>query len=115
MASYEILDSQEDLDGLFSAPESQSIIIFKHSLTCPISSAGLRQFERFLDQRVESENESFVLIQIQRRRDLSNRVAEVSGVRHESPQALLLKKGRVEWHASHSAITAESLTAAMEG
>ncbi len=114
MAAYEILDSQEKLDALFSAPESQSIIIFKHSLTCPISSSGLRQYERFLDGREDRDGESFVLIEIQRRRDLSNRVTEVSGVRHESPQALLLRNGKVDWHASHSAITAESLAAAIE-
>ena len=46
-------------------------------------------------------------------RPLSRFVAAQTGVTHESPQALLLACGKVVWHASHDAITVESLTAAV--
>ena len=41
------------------------------------------------------------LIVVQHARPVSNAVVERFGVRHESPQALLLRDGRVVWHASH--------------
>jgi bacillithiol system protein YtxJ len=44
---------------------------------------------------------------------LSNAIAERFGVRHETPQALLIKDGRVVWHASHWSITSDSLTEAL--
>ena len=39
-------------------------------------------------------------------------LAELCGVRHESPQAILFEAGVPVWHASHDAITAEALAAA---
>ena len=41
------------------------------------------------------------MIEIQRARPVSIALAERTGVRHESPQALLLRDARVVWHASH--------------
>ena len=38
----------------------------------------------------------------------------VVGVKHESPQAILFHNGEVVWHASHGAITVESLTRAIQ-
>ncbi|HEY8416227.1 MAG TPA: monothiol bacilliredoxin BrxC family protein [Thermaerobacter sp.] len=35
------------------------------------------------------------------------------GVRHQSPQALLVQRGAVRWHASHWDITEQSLAAAL--
>jgi bacillithiol system protein YtxJ len=45
---------------------------------------------------------------------LSNLIAQRFGIRHESPQALLIKDERVVWHASHWAITSESLSNALK-
>ena len=39
----------------------------------------------------------------------------VTGVRHESPQALWIVAGRVAWHASHFDITVAALAAAVDG
>lgn len=45
--------------------------------------------------------------------DLSKRVADRTGVPHESPQALWIRKGRVGWHASHFDVTVEALERAL--
>ena len=47
-------------------------------------------------------------------RDLSLLAAEETGVAHKSPQALLIRDGRVAWHASHGQITTHALEAAAE-
>ena len=40
-------------------------------------------------------------------------VQALTGVRHESPQVLLLREGRAAWHASHRGITGERVRAAL--
>jgi bacillithiol system protein YtxJ len=56
--------------------------------------------------------ESAVVLVVENRK-LSNAVANRFGIRHESPQALLIKDGLVVWHASHWSITSEALGAAL--
>jgi bacillithiol system protein YtxJ len=47
-------------------------------------------------------------------RPVSLALAERVGVKHESPQAILIRDGRPLWHASHGAITAGALAAAVQ-
>lgn len=114
MASYEILTSQERLDELMSADATTRTILFKHSLTCPVSTAGFREFEKYVDGLGDDAGGIFALIQIQNQRPLSNRVAEVTGVKHESPQAVIMEAGKVLWHASHWDLTVKSIGTAFE-
>ncbi len=85
-------------------------IIFKHSNRCPISARAKKRIERF-------EEESDLDIQytvVQDDRERSDRIAEETGVTHETPQVLFFKDGDVVWHASHDDITEESLKRAEE-
>ncbi|MEM6796794.1 MAG: bacillithiol system redox-active protein YtxJ [Acidobacteriota bacterium] len=104
------IESESALDGAFERSANNPVILFKHSLTCPVSSAALREYEKFLEGH---EGVDATLIEIQNHRPLSNAVAERTGIRHESPQALVLKSGEVAWHASHWSITVDSLKAAL--
>ena len=55
------------------------------------------------------------IIEIQRARDVSGAVAERTGVRHQSPQALLIRDGKVVWYASHYSIQATAIDQALGG
>jgi bacillithiol system protein YtxJ len=50
---------------------------------------------------------------VQHSRSVSNAIAERTGIRHESPQAILLKGGEVVYHASHYDVTAEDIEAGL--
>ena len=50
---------------------------------------------------------------VQSDRATSNAVATRLGVRHETPQALLLRDGRVVWNASHYRLTADAIAKAV--
>lgn len=113
MAAYDLIQSREALDSLLETSQDHPVVVFKHSLTCPVSTAALREYERFLEQRQSDESVTFTLIEIQKHRDLSNEVAQRSGVRHESPQALLFRGGEATWNASHWGITVAALNAAV--
>jgi bacillithiol system protein YtxJ len=49
------------------------------------------------------------LISVRQRRDLARHIAERTGVRHESPQVLVIRDGQVAASASHDRVTAEFL------
>ncbi|MEM9553740.1 MAG: bacillithiol system redox-active protein YtxJ [Acidobacteriota bacterium] len=111
MPNYTKLESVEDLDAAFRTADEATVVVFKHSLTCPVSTEALREFDRYLESGDEATR--YYLIEIQRQRGLSNDVAARTGVRHESPQALVLRGGEVVWHASHWKITKASLADAL--
>jgi bacillithiol system protein YtxJ len=104
------LRQDQDFEQFLERSKADPVIIFKHSTQCSISGHVYRDFTDFADSvpRVESA----VVLVIENRR-LSNAIAERFGIRHESPQALIIKDGLVVWHASHWSITAESLSHAL--
>ncbi len=93
------------LEELFARSHEAPVLVFKHSTTCPISAGAYRQMEQLGGE--------VALIVVQRAREASREVEARTGVRHESPQALLLRNGEVVWTASHWDVTAESVTSAL--
>ncbi|HEY0170701.1 MAG TPA: bacillithiol system redox-active protein YtxJ [Pyrinomonadaceae bacterium] len=87
------------LEELFARSHTEPVLLFKHSTACPISARAYRQME-------EVKTPVSVVV-VQQSRDLSQQVAERTGVRHETPQALVLRNGRVVWNASHFDITSD--------
>lgn len=114
MAEIVKLQDIDEIDRLLERSRETPVMIFKHSLICPISAAAHGEFQRYLETRPADDKVVHVLVEIQRARPVSNAIAERTGVRHESPQALLLRDGRVVWHESHGAIRAASLSRAVE-
>lgn len=82
-------------------------LIFKHSTRCGISSMVKRSFERQIPQ--PPEGLTYYFLDLIRYRELSNAIAEKYGIRHESPQILLIRDGAVVAHASHHSINAIDL------
>jgi bacillithiol system protein YtxJ len=112
MQTTEELTSIEDLDRALDESRNRPVLIFKHSLSCPISARAFRQFESYLENG--NPQVSHKLIIVQRARDTSDKAAERLGLRHETPQAILVRDGREVWNASHHDITASSLAAAVD-
>jgi bacillithiol system protein YtxJ len=76
-----------------------SCYIFKHSTTCPVSAHAAQEV-----QAMQCELPVYWL-NVREQRELSNWVAAQYGVRHESPQLILLRDGRPEKVWSHFEIT----------
>jgi bacillithiol system protein YtxJ len=56
---------------------------------------------------------SYNLITVQSHRHVSDEATTRLGVRHETPQAIVLRHGEPVWKASHYRITADALTRAL--
>lgn len=105
------LHSVDDLDRALEQSAQRPVLIFKHSLTCPISSRAFREFETYLEN--PNPGVDYNLITIQTSRPVSNEAAARLDIEHESPQAILVKNGRAVWTASHFGITESSLDEAV--
>ncbi|MDO5607796.1 MAG: bacillithiol system redox-active protein YtxJ [Capnocytophaga sp.] len=100
------LTNSQQIEIIESESNQTPILIFKHSTRCGISRMVLRNFEREWNQTLQV---SLYLLDLLANRDVSKQIARHFGVRHESPQALLLIKGKVVHYASHGDIDAERI------
>ena len=103
--SFVYLDSIEKLDELFEKSNETPVLIFKHSLTCPISTDVSAQMS-VVDSDVN-------LVIVQTARNISNEIEKRTNILHESPQAIILKNGEPIFNASHYRITAEAIEGVM--
>lgn len=76
-------------------------VIFKHSTRCSISSVA---FQR-LQKAQQPDGIDFHYLDLLAHRPLSNKVAEVFKVHHESPQVLVIKDGKCIYDESHLGIS----------
>ena len=111
MSEISKLSELTELEEAIARSHDKPLWIFKHSLICPISSRAWSQYREFA-AGADRDEADFAVIEIQNARPVSAAATERTGVKHESPQAILLVGGRPVWDASHSGITARSLAEA---
>jgi bacillithiol system protein YtxJ len=106
------LTDPEQLTELARASHEQPVLIFKHSTTCSISAAAKGKIERqWADSGLDLP---LYYLDLLRFRPLSAQIAEQFGVRHESPQLLLIKDGECTYDASHMGIRLNDVQAAVK-
>ena len=106
----------EDLDRLLSETNTRPLLLFKHSYTCGISAEALEELVSHLTAGAGDRptiDPRYAMVTVQTHRDVSNAVTTRLGVRHETPQALLISGGRVVWAASHFRVTADAVQQAL--
>jgi bacillithiol system protein YtxJ len=100
------LESLAQLDELVEKSKKKAQVIYKHSMTCGISNMTLRMFSDAYEMDTDCD---LYFLTIQSHRDISNTVESHFGVRHESPQLLIIKNGKVNFYTSHGAIAEVNL------
>lgn len=104
--SFLRIDNHETLNRLITDSRTKPVVIFKHSTACGISSAAYREMEK-LEGQVN-------LLEVQSARDVSREIADLTGIRHETPQVIVLKDGKAVWNASHFDVKAGAVLKALE-
>jgi bacillithiol system protein YtxJ len=107
----ENLTPLHDVDALeLAIAESQQrpVLLFKHSRYCGVSCEALDELQAHIGGQ-SREGVAYKVITVQTHRNVSDAVAKRLGIRHETPQAILLRDGKAVWNASHFRITASQL------
>ena len=108
MVEIEKIVDKETIEQAFNA---QKAIIFKDSIRCPISAAARKKIADFAEKC--EENIELYMVDVIAKREQSKEIAKRTGVVHQSPQVILLEKGKVKWVVSHRDINQESLKGAL--
>ena len=99
-----------DLD-MFEAAIAESlerpVVLFKHSRTCGISCEALDELHAHLQDG--STDAAYKMITVQSHRRVSDGISQRLGIRHETPQVIVLRGGAAVWNASHFRITAQEI------
>lgn len=103
--SWNDLTEESQLEAIKKESNTRPVVIFKHSTRCSISSMAKGRLER----SVAPETVAFYHLDLIRYRALSNKIAEVFGVHHESPQVLLIRNGSCVYDESHNGISMEEI------
>lgn len=103
---WERLTSVAQLKMAIEDSEDKPILIFKHSTRCNISSMALNGFVR--SWKGTPEEIDIYYLDLLNYRDVSNAIAQQTGVVHQSPQVIVLKNKEVVYVATHSSIDARS-------
>lgn len=104
MNNWQHIQSLADLEQANQQSHSQSILIFKHSTRCSISSAALGRMQRGWD----NQTAPVYYLDLIKHRDISNAIAQQYDIEHQSPQVLVIKDGKCIQHASHFDISPDA-------
>ncbi|HEV8427717.1 MAG TPA: bacillithiol system redox-active protein YtxJ [Pyrinomonadaceae bacterium] len=99
------IDNQAALENLLTDSTKKPVIVFKHSNACSISARAYREMEKLDDVNI---------LEVQSARAISNEVEDLTGVRHETPQVIVLRDGKAVWNASHFDVVAADVMKAVE-
>lgn len=106
----EELQTVADLDRVL-ADSKGPLILYKHSTQCGICEGTIAEVEAFLEK--DPAAAKVLYLDLLAHRDVSNAIAQRLGVKHESPQAIVLKEGKVAAVLNHRAIRVAALEKAL--
>ncbi len=103
------ITSIADWQSLIADSETTPQLVYKHSTRCSISSVAKSRLER----SAIPANVQFHYLDLIKYRSVSDQIAADTGVRHESPQVLLIVNGKCIYSETHMAINMEDIVAAL--
>ena len=101
------LTDEEQLNQIISNSQEKPQVIFKHSTRCSISAVALQR----LQKATQPSDIDFYFLDLIAHRSLSNKIAQVFKVHHESPQVLVIKEGACVYDESHLGISMDDIKA----
>ncbi len=94
------------LDEWWARSKEQPVVLFLHDPGCPISARAYRQMAQL--------GGTVPLIDVRYGHQISHSIEARTGVRHESPQVLVLRQGQARWSVSHYGVTTGAVSTALQ-
>ena len=85
----------------------EPVLVFKHSLTCPISAGAYIRMNHGIEKKLIKY--PVYIVVVQEKRELSNEIEQILNITHESPQIILIKNKQAIYDASHSDIQVNNI------
>ncbi|MBN2730931.1 MAG: bacillithiol system redox-active protein YtxJ [Balneolaceae bacterium] len=104
---WNVVTDKDQVEKVLENSHQKAQLVYKHSHTCGICHAAKEQIESVFTEIEKQADMNF--INVKKSRPVSNAFAEQLGVRHESPQVLIINQGKCVWHKSHWSIKADAI------
>lgn len=98
------IEAADDLKTMLAAERA---ILFKHSTSCTLSALAWHQVTRFVEKFPAA---AVFVINVLEHGQLSSEAETRLGVRHETPQAILVERGKAIQTASHLRVRLKTLS-----
>lgn len=110
--AWNTLYDSEEIPSIVEKSKVRPQLIYKHSNQCSVSFIAKEGLERSAEKI--SNSADLHIVYVIQQRDISNAIATEFKIRHESPQAILLKDGDVVWKGSHWDVNAKEILNRLE-
>jgi len=100
------LREEQDLVPLLERSQKEPVVFFKHSTQCSRSAVAHEELQAFL---LRNPTVPCGMVLVIEDREVSDAMEEQFGIEHESPQAIVVSRGKPVWHAAHFRVTAKAL------
>lgn len=94
------------LGALFERSHTEAVLIFLHAPHCPVGVVAYHSLLR--------AGATAAIINVARQQALTAAIETRTGIRHESPQIILIRDGRAVWSASHYEITPAAVISGLQ-
>lgn len=88
------INSLEEIKG-------ENFIIFKHSIACPVSSSAKMKVDEFVKNKPHIPVYMNI---VQNNQDLKRAIADTYNIKHQTPQVIIFKEGKIIATESHHSI-----------
>ena len=102
------ISTLSDLDAALRETR-RPVVLFKHSTQCPVSAEADEEYRAFASGHPDAA--VFTHLDLLAHRDISKEIADRLGIRHESPQLIVVRGARVSGVLNHDAITRSAIAA----
>lgn len=100
-ARFKPVSGVDELNEVIEQSNEDTVVLFNHDPWCPISARALHQ--------MEAVDREIAMVDVSRERSVTREIASRTGVRHESPQVIVVRNGDVIWSASHWDIVTDAV------
>jgi len=109
MAQPQQLTSLEQWKQALDSSSRKPLLVFKHSTSCSVSAGAHEETMKYIEDD-KTDAVDYAIVHVIEDRPVSNAIAEELGVKHASPQVILVKNGEPQWDTSHWHITYDFLS-----
>ena len=114
LESCDELSTVAEFDALVAESFERPVVILKHSDSCGRSAYAMETVFGELERWAQGVKDvSCRVVVVQEHRELSDAIERRLKIRHHTPQLILIRHGRVVWHASHWGITDAAMQRAL--
>ena len=103
--------SPEAIDEMLQMSHSAPVLLYKHSISCPISGYAWYEVQECL--ACDGIAPVCYRVTVQHEPELSREIAETLDVTHHTPQVIIVRGGKASYVASHWQIRKQALQRAI--